>query len=361
MQRATSISTAKARGFRGDLVRWCAGLLMGTVLVGITSPLMVRSYVPRKFDAERNALVFESGHRYRWRSEGYATTSIGPHGMAGRLSLVRPSAERRVVALWGDSQAEGMCVDDSDKIHSAIEDASLQKIAVLPFARSGDDCVDWIRQIESIDSGQSAITVDAHLILVVEWSDWMIPIEDPRESVNPLVNQASGHLPAFLIQAVRNVITDGISNERRSLRFRPGPISSDRHLSAPRQTDGVGMIERQFARLRLATEKRCVLVNAPMMPAIVGGEVLWADEQERLHELVFQLAIKNGIEVIDLREDFRELVRDGQWPRGFHNGRFGDGHYNALGNAWIANRVVAWWDQKDNQAKTKSTNLVSGQ
>jgi hypothetical protein len=69
----------------GRLVRrWSVGFLIATLLVGVSSPWFVRSYVPREWSDRRGVLVLQPGAQYRWRSEGYATTRIGPLGMPGQ-------------------------------------------------------------------------------------------------------------------------------------------------------------------------------------------------------------------------------------------------------------------------------------
>ena len=91
---------------RSLVITWVLGAVIGTLLVGVTSPLFVRSYVPLQADRVRNVWTLPPNHTYRWRSEGYADTRIGPHGMPGRTSLAGPKSSHVRVALWGDSQAE---------------------------------------------------------------------------------------------------------------------------------------------------------------------------------------------------------------------------------------------------------------
>ena len=104
------------------LCRWAVGIALGTGLIAVSSPLFVRSYLPLNADPVRGIWTLPSGTEYRWRSEGYANTSIGPHGMPGKKVLqsqarskpsevhgfqsdsVDPNAAVRI-ALWGDSQA----------------------------------------------------------------------------------------------------------------------------------------------------------------------------------------------------------------------------------------------------------------
>ena len=103
------------------ILAWIVGSLVGTAVIAITSPLFVRSYVPLTADPVRGVWTLPEGHAYRWRSEGYADTRIGPLGMPGKTSLGPRKPDCLRVALWGDSQAEGVCVGDHQKIFAQAE------------------------------------------------------------------------------------------------------------------------------------------------------------------------------------------------------------------------------------------------
>ena len=75
---------------RSLLFRWIIGGIFGTAIVAITAPLFVRSYLPRPLDPVRGVTTMAPGRTFRWRSEGWANTHIGPHGMPGRRELPEP-------------------------------------------------------------------------------------------------------------------------------------------------------------------------------------------------------------------------------------------------------------------------------
>ena len=110
------------------LARWLSGLCLGTVVIAVTSPWFVRSYIPRVQDPVRAVEVYQPGARYRWRSEGYATSQIGPMGMVGTSTSDLESDPDVRYALWGDSQAEGVCVSDQQKIGALASDDSEQRV-----------------------------------------------------------------------------------------------------------------------------------------------------------------------------------------------------------------------------------------
>lgn len=329
------------------LARWIAGLVAGTTLIGITSPWFIRSYVPRVMEPSRKVSVLQPESNYRWRSEGYATTRIGRWGMPGQTANPSANATAIKLALWGDSQAEGVCVADDEKIAACVSRQSSGKQFLMPFARSGDDCNDWIEQINSLASNANpSIRIDAHVFLVVEWSDWCIDIAQPIERESGVVNRASRTLPAFVIQAIRNAVTVGDGNQTRSLRFRPGPVETEPKVQTPdsdhdaQTATQLAKLAGQLDRLHELTPVPCVFVYAPLIPAIVAGENQTQDPHAKLFAEFQRLCLGYGFAVIDLRQQLADSADRGDWPRGFHNGQFGVGHYNAIGNQIIATAIA---------------------
>ncbi|QDV44616.1 hypothetical protein Enr13x_44840 [Stieleria neptunia] len=331
------------------LRRWFVGMLLGTALVAVTSPWFVRSYVPRIDDPTRGVAVLQPGSNYRWRSEGYATTQIGPLGMPGKVALDRDDRGGLRLALWGDSQAEGVCVDDRDKIAAQVARLSSDPIHVYPFARSGDDCNDWIAQIATL-SDNDAVGIDAHVFLVAEWSDWTVEIGGVDDGLNPSRSKISEMFPAFLIQAARNLVTTGDGTTRRRLRFRPGPLHGPRGPTASGQSQSsrarvsnatlADRFSRQLERLHQQCDAPCIFVYAPLIPAIIDGETKFDDPNQELFERFRRQCADHGFDVLDARDAMNAAAHAGDWPRGFHNGQFGVGHYNATGNRIIAEQLL---------------------
>lgn len=319
-------------------------MLLGTALVGVTSPWFVRSYVPRIEDPTRGVAVLQPGSDYRWRSEGYATTQIGPMGMPGKVTLEHEDPGGLRLALWGDSQAEGVCVEDREKIAAQVARLSSNQIHVYPFARSGDDCNDWIAQITTLRDND-LVHVDAHVFLIVEWSDWTVEIADADEGLDPSRSKISATFPAFLIQAVRNILTTGDGSTRRRLRFRPGPdrsqqVSIDSETSGEPRLAKAERLSGQLERLRRQCDAPCIFVYAPLIPAIIDGETLFNDPDQWLFDRFRRHCSAHGFYVLDARDAMTAAARVGDWPRGFHNGQFGVGHYNATGNRIIAEQLL---------------------
>ena len=330
--------------------RWLGGLMLGTLLVAITSPLFVRSYLPRPLDSLRRVTTMQPGRTFRWRSEGWANTFIGPHGMPGRRDSPEPKRGTTRVAIWGDSQAEGVCVADHQKLHVQLERSSpapsgsdeSPRLVAFPMGRSGDDAADWLSQIPAVED---ALAIDAHLVLVVELSDLAAATDPARttetgsrmESLNARI---VGLVPMFVIHASRLMLTtDGYTPRR--LRFAVGPVDSEIVSDAPAEKPSGSVDWDQVLDRFLATTKRDLwIVYAPVLPNIAAGRVAWNDGHSGQFDALKRVAESKGVAVIDVREEFARSAESHRWAHGFHNGIFGAGHTNAVGYEIIAQKVA---------------------
>lgn len=333
-------------------VRWCAGLLIGTLLFWAASPLFVRSYQARVFDPVLKHWCYPEGTSYRWRSEGYATTSIGPHGMAGRTLLAFP-ARQHVIALWGDSQAEGVSVADDKKLWSALQstlsDSFAKPAAVLPLGHSGEDAADWVRKFRS---AESTLAVESHYLLVCELKD----LHSLAEQKNDLpIESLSAHSDSrwldttadFVLHAARGLLIDPATERVRRLRFQIGPPEKSSPFATP-NAQGQRRAEIMpppsnlagiASALAGATEKPLTVIYAPNLPVIMAGQLRVKDDRAIEYQMLAEQLDQVGIPVVDCRDTFRRAAIEGRFAHGFHNGLIGSGHLNAHGYQLIAEEV----------------------
>ncbi len=330
------------------VAKWLLGALFGTFLIALTSPLFVRSYVPSRLDPLRGVVVLQSNHFYRWRSEGYATTAIGPHGMPGRMSLpeTKPAGEVRI-AIWGDSQAEGVGVADEQKLHRQIErigNQSKQTIIALPLARSGDDAADWLAQIPRVEE---ALAIDMHVMLVAEMVDLEAadaaidnsPEVDPKQLAGQ--NQIASNVPAFVIQAVRRLLRTP-DDTPRTLRFSVGPIKNESQpaaMPATHKTDWHTVMQT----IRAASDRPILLLYSPRIHRESLTSIVVDDDQPTGNALaeIKQAAQSADIRLRDVTETFIDSAESNRWPHGFHNGIIMQGHLNETGYTIIASEIVS--------------------
>lgn len=344
---------------------WLIGILVGTGIVAVTSPLFVRSYLPLRVDPVRQVWTLPPGQFYRWRSEGYANTWIGPLGMPGKHGPVSEtpadSPGQWRVALWGDSQAEGVCVADADKLFAIAERLGAGRIQVFPLARSGEDAADWVTQMAAVEQ---TLEVDVHVLLTVDLEDLLAatqaPLSPPRESdVAAARASIAARLPAFVIQGARHLLTEADETTPRRLRFSVGPhpevatpIVEDVAATSPAEsraaaTDG-GDADRVAERwgeamraIRAASSRPILILDAPVTPQIVEGRVVTVSESDPRFQRMKGAAEEAGLMVVSARTTLVQSARDGNWPHGFHNGRFGSGHLNRIGNTVVASLMVS--------------------
>lgn len=332
---------------RRILIQWLLGMVIGTAFIGIVSPLTTRSYLPNQV-SRHGIATLPTGYGYRWRSEGYATTRIGPHGMPGKVSI--KDDDRYRIALWGDSQAEGVAVPDSQKLFAQMERES-KGWQVFPLAKSGDGVGDWIAQMPW---AESKLKADHHLILIVDLPD-LADLAPPDPPTTGRLGGLTTVLPSFVVTAVRNVVTEP-SGGFRKLRFSPGPVSitsveevaneiaddsathGNKSLGADKPEDLVGVdqqlvaqAERAFDQILDAAKSNVTILYAPPRPIISGGKIQWEDPHFRTAEVASDAAMRRGIKWIDASKVLRELGEKGQFPHGFANGQIGVGHLNRTG------------------------------
>lgn len=316
------------------MVTWLIGSIVGTLLIAVTSPLFVRSYLRRDIEPLRGVRAMPVGSTYRWRSEGYANTLIGQFGMPGKTTHGQPSQDVLRIALWGDSQAEGVSVADDQKLFAQVEQISGGNLAVFPLARSGDDVSDWVKQIPGV---QRELAIDLHVVLIVDLPDLLIRETKQIDAVSP---EIITNLPAFLIQSSRNLITDAQRGTIRKLRFTAGPIDKP-PIPVSRQTVLAKDWKGSIQRLRDSTDKPILVVYAPPSPHITAGTLRFGNEAAEEFATIKTIAEDQGLRVINVHEALCESARSGRWPHGFHNGQIGSGHLNAVGYAVIAKAIGA--------------------
>jgi lysophospholipase L1-like esterase len=300
----------------------------------------------------RGAWTYAEGYRFRWRSEGYATTRIGAHGMPGRVDLPAEEPGSIRVALWGDSQAEGLCVADDEKLFAQADRLAREQgraIDFLPLARSGEEAADWLTQFRSVERG---LGVDLHVLVIVDLPDLFSATAAPLPSADRGAaswrSTIAASVPAFLIQAVRYVITDA-DDQRRRLRFSVGPViaqapvghgvSNDRGKNRGKKGREVDW-GRLVQAIGAATDHPVILVYAPNAPRVTAGRIRIRDSSSEMFDRARLAAESQGLPVVALEGRFAQSALGNRWPHGFQNGQIGSGHLNAVGYQLIAEELV---------------------
>lgn len=336
------------------LIQWVIGLLGSWLFVWIVGPWFVNSILVRVHDHELDAITLREGDLIRWRSEGWADTRIGPHGLPGWT----PNDATTRMILWGDSQVEGFCVSDHEKLAAQCVQVAKQKyhaaIDCLPMGRSGSDATDWSRLMERADELWEPVF---HVWVVTELSD-LIAITSADQG-KPTTGRWAAESPAIIraaknfhadaaFQAARKLLFDPATGGLRSLRWTVGPVAKPLDVTNEAEQESINeLLHKTRDRITFINERfdrRLLLVYSPAIPRINGEVVLEHPDDEAWN--AFAAMVNDEIHIIDLRESFRQLWSEsGRFARGFHNGSASDGHLNRFGNQLIVKAIVDWMNE----------------
>ena len=231
---------------RGTLVRrWLIGLLGSWCIVWFAAPLVLNSILVRDEIPELKSIGLRTGDAVRWRSEGWATTQIGNYGLSG----YQPVNDAPIIAMYGDSQVEGHCVNDADKICNQVSQLAEQRVGqawdCVPLARSGADAQvwkQWLLRAEELWQPRW------HVWIVTEQSDLNLDesdqptAHDSWEAPSPnWIRLASDWQAESLFTIARRLALDSSTGQPRQLRFALGKVSlASKPIESHDATEKVG-------------------------------------------------------------------------------------------------------------------------
>lgn len=333
---------------------WIIGLLGAFLLTWIAGRSLVDSILVRVADPVLQAITLRPDDQIAWRSEGWGLTLVGPHGLPGW----QPRDTDLRVALWGDSQVEGVCVDDVDKIHRQVITLAAQVAGIdcdcLPVGRSGTDARDWRQRMPIV---QAVFQPRCHVWLITDLDD-LTALADPAPlpPAGPWARESPAWVRVLaelrgeaLFSGAKRLLLNPDTGGLRSLDFSLGPRTApapnaETTANSPGVGDGeprLDMVTSQVAEVATSFGESLILVYAPATPRIHNGWQGSHPDDERFETLRDAISAR-GIEVLDLRPDFLELWNgERKLPRGFPNGTPGLGHLNRDGNRIVASRIAA--------------------
>ncbi len=336
-----------------DVRQWLIGLLGSWCIVWFAAPWALNSILVRDETPELQTIGLRTGDQLRWRSEGWATTQVGQYGLSG----YQPVSGAPVVAIYGDSQVEGHCVNDVDKLCNQVNRLTAQRGPqawnCVPLARSGADAMLWAKWIPL---AEQLWQPHWHVWIVTELSDLKLSQQlsvtqnDIWSAPSPRwVRLASDYGAEALFTAVRRLAIDSSTGRRRELRWKPGKVSFPAPSSTAREPAGVD--DETITRcleLNRQLQGRLIILYAPAVPE-VQPTIRFDHPDAAWDELVASAGDK--LRLIDLRPSFETRWEQYQeLPRGFHQGQPYSGHLNRAGNGVIAEtiaRLLAELPQQD--------------
>jgi hypothetical protein len=332
--------------------RWAVGLLGSWCCVWALGPWVVSSILVRVTDSTLDAVTLREGDLIRWRSEGWATTKIGPHGLPGWNLNLSASSDQRVV-IWGDSQVEGFCVNDADKICNQVIQLARGNRAIdldcIPMGRSGSDARTWEALTPATDRLWNP---RIHFWIVTELSD-ILSLSIPQNAMEPasrwqspspdIIVWAKRFHADAMFQATRNIVLNPATGAQRHLRWSLGPERRQPVAveGGPLLVDsGVQATVDRLSNIHELLDGRLVIIYAPATPRL-GRSVVTEHPDDEAWEQMALPAEERQLQVIDMRATFiRHWNSTGELSRGFHNGTPGYGHLNRVGNRLIAEAII---------------------
>ncbi len=330
------------------MIKWLIGLFGSWTILWLAGPWLLNSILVRVENQSLNAITFRQGDVIRWRTEGWATTHVGPAGLAGW----QPNNSAVRVLVWGDSQVEGVCVNDNEKLgHQVVTIAGQQlsrQIDCVPFGRSGTDAADWADWMPAADA---KFQPEMHFWLIAELADLLGIANETDHRANDRWHQASPPIVAAAkqfgaeaaYQSLRSLLLDPSSGQPRRIRLGIGPVANqtsllrELHTVAPERAT---IVANRVAEINQQIGGRLTIVYACGVPRI--DSQLRRDHPDDDAWQSVRLALKSHqVNIIDMTDDFLALWNEeSKLPRGFHNGIPSYGHFNADGNRVIATAMI---------------------
>lgn len=331
---------------------WLGGICFSAAFAWTISIVFLNSVIPQVWDEDLGEFIRKPGIVVRFRSEGWGNTAVGEHGILGGGDVVL-SGGNPCLLLWGDSHLEAYQVDDRYKVASVFN--SLNKdLQAASISRSGLSVADYYFLIPRFEKMYPNIS--AHVILLSGMDD-VTPgrqnscngrfFADPWRfergncTLSPLALKWGSMLYKFRLEPYYQLyrdVKDWVADMRIAVAPAPTATKIVRNSKLGRAWDFL------VHELSTAAEKPIVFVYCPYGPRIVNGNIDFTDRNAKEKEQFKEHCTNGGVGFIDMTEAFSDLFsEERKLPRGFFNTPQGQGHFNADGQALIAEAINAYF------------------
>lgn len=341
---------------RRVLARWVLAGPAGLLLVAAAGRLTHDSAEPTVWDERVGRMVTLPGLTHRHRSEGWAETRIGRHGVAAIEDLSRIRGEK--VVLWGDSHVEGYQVDDEEKMAQRLTRLWRERHGghLTGFAVHGTN----ICELYWYAPAYEALAGDVRLhVLVIHHFDVLSPDDGRRDGCKlfgwpevkfvfdpPRRERRWYHVP-WVRDLVRGTGLDAslylaAEAQKWQWRLRPGVASARRPPEPATEPDRywVGSWDAVLAQLRRRVRTPLAIVYVPSIPWLERGLLRRDDPLAAYSRALAAACGRQGVLYADLGPAALALFAErGVFARGFFNTRPDLGHLNRHGHDLVA-RVV---------------------
>lgn len=335
-------------------LRWGFGFVLASFLIWPVSTMFLDSECENVWDPAVQEYVLRPDQRFCQRTEGWAVTQIGKHGILGTADI--ETIQDPIVAFWGDSYVEALHVPDEAKMAAQFTRAcrarTRRPLVGVNIGYSGRNVADYYSLIPAYE--RVAPSIVCHVIVVGHFEDILPDRFDGRSNRfvsrpqpafvhhgwKPRWQKIKGALDSLNLQFVWRLAVD---LTELSVRLRPGPVPAPGNEDV-RPDGDLGLQEAWsflITAMRQRTDRPLLFVYLADVPKIENGRVRLDNPEQRRTELFGDLCRRHGVGFIDMTEDFVRLYKTkGKLARGFANGIPGRGHINADGHRLVAEAVL---------------------
>jgi hypothetical protein len=363
-------------------LKWMAGGAISIVLIWAVTAIFTGNIPIEEWSEPLKRNILSPGSEVRERREGWATSHVGILGLIG--SSAEDLAASPKILIWGDSFVEAFHVEDGAKMHRRLTGL----LQADPETKGGSIAIgerfcsiaDYCFRIP--DYERALGDVKLHVIHLYSMED-TFPDQYAGGRISLFLSEPNFHLEKYdnefremerpfepgrgrriidryhlqFFSHLRTRLTKIARLE--GLRFSPGVyrgagVDPAAHRAWNRFLDPEwGATEPPLeawsyllGELDKATEFPVLFVYAPPVPALVKGRVVLENPEANLAETFSGLCAERGFGFVNLGKPLGDFYREtGRFPKGFHNSRPWEGHYNEEGHRIVAGAIASWIQQ----------------
>jgi hypothetical protein len=341
---------------------WLAGFAFSVLFAWVVSAVFLNSISPIVWDEQVGLYVAPPGTVYRHRSEGWASSRTGPHGIKGLPADV-PAGPK--VFFWGNSFVDAVSVDDPDKMAQAFSSLCREHglgLLGLGLGGGGESAADYSFKMRAFEREVGPIAL--HVIVLGSMGEVLPDLE--RHGHSRFFSTAGGFglekwsaVPSAPALRWTGVLHDlhlagayelYVRLRDLHLRLRPGTARESGAEAPPGDAAGQASPDTlrqgwEFLLQSLLCEARApiLFVHIPAVPRLVRGSVDFSEPDAGLARAFGEACARQNVGFLDLAGPFTEHFRaTGRFTRGFANTPPGQGHLNQDGQRLAAQAVFRY-------------------
>ncbi len=362
-------------------LKWLVGFFLSIVAIWIFTAIFTENHYSRVWSETLQRNVPASGRTFSGRKEGWATTRFGELGIAGTPDV--HAIEDPKVLIWGDSYVAAAEVSDQSKMHRALTgmmqaDQRLPPTAAVGIGKRFRSVADYVFLIPLYESEIKDCRL--HVVHVHSLEDFY-PDRNPAHRNSLFLSEPNFHFERYdnefrELEApvnnskVKDLFLRGRLHFFAKMKKRVLQISrlegmrfsiSKQTKSQIKKVEGIvrpaDFMTPDWASLdapidawkfalgdlKESTKLPILIVYGSATPSILKGEIITTNPERDLVETFSKICSELGIGFTSLEEPFlRFWENTGKFPKGFHNSRPWEGHYNPDGHRLAAEAIHIW-------------------